>query len=43
MIVNPRLAVLYVGDQGRTLEFLTGTPGFELAWDASNAWDAWDA
>ncbi|MEV7808761.1 VOC family protein [Microbispora sp. NPDC088329] len=33
MIVNPRLAVLYVSDQGRTPEFLTGTLGFELAAD----------
>lgn len=29
MIVNPRLAVLYVGDQSRTKEFLVGTLGFE--------------
>ncbi|MEU8194625.1 VOC family protein [Microbispora amethystogenes] len=33
MIVSPRLAVLYVSDQSRTLEFLTGTLGFELAAD----------
>lgn len=33
MITNPRLAVLYVADQDRTLEFLTGTLGFELVTD----------
>lgn len=33
MIICPRLAVLYVSDQSRTLEFLTGTLGFELTAD----------
>ncbi len=33
MITNPRLAVLYVADQNRTLEFLTETLGFELTAD----------
>jgi catechol 2,3-dioxygenase-like lactoylglutathione lyase family enzyme len=33
MIIYPRLAVLYVSDQSRTLEFLTGTLGFELTAD----------
>jgi len=33
MIINPRLAVLYVGDQSRTLEFMTGELGFELSAD----------
>ncbi|WP_030909461.1 VOC family protein [Streptosporangium amethystogenes] len=33
MIINPRLTVLYVSDQSRTLEFLTETLGFELAAD----------
>jgi catechol 2,3-dioxygenase-like lactoylglutathione lyase family enzyme len=33
MIVNPRLAVLYVSDQRRTLEFLTGTLGFDVVAD----------
>jgi len=34
MIINPRLAVLYVSDQDKTLEFLTEVLGFELAADA---------
>lgn len=33
MITNPRLAVLYVTDQSRTLDFLTGTLGFEVTAD----------
>ncbi|HET6356924.1 VOC family protein [Streptomyces sp.] len=33
MITNPRLSVLYVSDQSRTLEFLTGALGFELTAD----------
>jgi catechol 2,3-dioxygenase-like lactoylglutathione lyase family enzyme len=33
MISNPRLSVLYVSDQARTLEFLTGALGFEVAAD----------
>jgi|SRR5882757_1246355 len=33
MISNARLAVLYVSDQDRTLEFLTGTLGLELVID----------
>jgi uncharacterized glyoxalase superfamily protein PhnB len=33
MIICPRLAVLYVSDQSRALEFLTGTLGFELTAD----------
>lgn len=33
MITNPRLAVLYVGDQRRTQKFLTEALGFELVTD----------
>jgi uncharacterized glyoxalase superfamily protein PhnB len=33
MIIYPRLAVLYVSDQSRTLEFLIGALGFELTTD----------
>lgn len=33
MIMYPRLAVLYVSDQNRTLEFLTGMLGFQLTVD----------
>ncbi|MFC4010194.1 VOC family protein [Nonomuraea purpurea] len=33
MITNPRLSVLYVSDQSRTLEFLTEALGFELTAD----------
>jgi catechol 2,3-dioxygenase-like lactoylglutathione lyase family enzyme len=33
VITNPRLAVLYVTDQSRTLDFLTGTLGFEVTAD----------
>ncbi|GAA5042570.1 catechol 2,3-dioxygenase-like lactoylglutathione lyase family enzyme [Thermocatellispora tengchongensis] len=37
MITNPRLAVLYVKDQSATVDFLTGTLGFELAADVPHA------
>jgi catechol 2,3-dioxygenase-like lactoylglutathione lyase family enzyme len=41
VITNPRLATLYVPDQARTREFLTGVAGFELVVDAVTPEGRW--